>query len=82
MDFNALLKNRPDAASASSLIEGEWAILTRTKYVISLDADTQLPRDTARNLVGTMAHLLNHSELDPRRNVVSSGYGILQPLYQ
>ncbi len=30
-----------------------------SSYVITLDTDTQLPRDAARQLVGTMAHPLN-----------------------
>ena len=49
------------------------------KYVITLDTDTQLPRDAARELIGTMAHSLNQAHYDERRQRVSAGYGILQP---
>jgi len=49
------------------------------KYVITLDADTQLPRDTARQLVGAMTHPLNRAEYDERKQRVTHGYGILQP---
>ena len=35
------------------------------RYVITLDADTRLPRGAARRLVGTMAHPLNRPRLDP-----------------
>ena len=38
---------------------GETAVLRTVKYVITLDTDTQLPRDAARRLVGAMAHPLN-----------------------
>jgi cyclic beta-1,2-glucan synthetase len=49
------------------------------RYVITLDADTQLPRGAAARLVGTLAHPLNQPRLDPRDRRVVEGYGILQP---
>ncbi|GDX03896.1 GH36-type glycosyl hydrolase domain-containing protein [Buttiauxella sp. A111] len=49
------------------------------KYVITLDSDTVLPRDTAHKLVATMAHPLNHPIYDPVKQRVVKGYGILQP---
>ena len=76
-EFNALL--RGGSRECFSEIVGETAILPAIKYVISLDTDTQLPRDAARQLVGTMAHRLNRPEFDPVRGIVNEGYGILQP---
>ncbi|MCA1179860.1 MULTISPECIES: glycoside hydrolase family 94 protein [unclassified Pantoea] len=49
------------------------------KYVITLDSDTVLPRDTVHKLVATMAHPLNKPEYDPVSQRVVKGYGILQP---
>ncbi|EJV1073410.1 cyclic beta 1-2 glucan synthetase, partial [Klebsiella oxytoca] len=49
------------------------------KYVITLDSDTVLPRDTAHKLVAAMAHPLNTPEYDPVRQRVVKGFGILQP---
>jgi len=49
------------------------------RYVITLDADTRLPRETARRLIGKMAHPLNRPRLDPRLRRVVEGYAILQP---
>ena len=49
------------------------------KYVITLDSDTVLPRDTAHKLVATMAHPLNKPEYDPVLQRVVRGFGILQP---
>ncbi|HVC21151.1 MAG TPA: glucoamylase family protein, partial [Vicinamibacterales bacterium] len=49
------------------------------RYVITLDADTRLPRSTARRLVGKMAHPLNRPGLDPVRGRVVEGYAVLQP---
>jgi cyclic beta-1,2-glucan synthetase len=52
---------------------------TGVRYVITLDADTRLPRDGAARLVGTMAHPLNQPRYDPVVGRVTHGYGILQP---
>jgi cyclic beta-1,2-glucan synthetase len=49
------------------------------RYVITLDADTRLPRDTARRLVGKIAHPLNHARFDPAAGRVVEGYAVLQP---
>ena len=62
-----------------SLVVGDTAILANVKYVISLDMDTQLPRDSARQLVGAMAHPLNRARYDEDKQRVCDGYGILQP---
>src|SRR5208282_5624230 len=58
---------------------GDLSVLPQIRYVITLDADTQLPRDAAHRLVGTFAHPLNRAVIDPATNTVVSGYGILQP---
>lgn len=77
MEFNALLRRRD--TNAFTLIEGDTSFFTSVKYVITLDSDTQLPGDTAYKLVGAMAHPLNRPVIDPKRNIVTEGYGILQP---
>jgi len=77
MEFNSLL--RGGGSMSFSEISGDTGILPDIKYVITLDTDTQLPRDAARQLVGTMAHPLNHPQFDTVSGVVSEGYGILQP---
>jgi len=76
-DLNALL--RGDAQGRFSQIVGDTTLLSNVKYVITLDTDTQLPRDAARESIGTMAHPLNHAHYDERQQRVSAGYGILQP---
>jgi cyclic beta-1,2-glucan synthetase len=62
-----------------SLIVGNTEILWKVKYIITLDTDTQLPRDAARQLVGAMAHPLNRPQYDENKQRISAGYGILQP---
>lgn len=76
LDLNNLLRNNFDSFPVKA---GDLSILSRVRYVITLDADTQLPRDTAQQLVGTLAHPLNRAIIDPETNTVVSGYGILQP---
>ncbi|MET0681070.1 MAG: glucoamylase family protein, partial [Burkholderiales bacterium] len=49
------------------------------RYVITLDADTRMPRETARRLVGKMAHALNRPRVDVATRRVIEGYGVLQP---
>ncbi len=62
-----------------SHIVGDTAVLDEIRFVITLDTDTQLPRDSAREMAGAMAHPLNRPVFDTRRNRVVEGYGILQP---
>jgi cyclic beta-1,2-glucan synthetase len=49
------------------------------RFVVTLDADTQLPRDAASRLVGKLAHPLNRARFDERQSRVVEGYAILQP---
>ncbi|OPX42863.1 N,N'-diacetylchitobiose phosphorylase [Ruminiclostridium hungatei] len=53
--------------------------MPRVKYVITLDADTQLPLEAARQLVGTIAHPMNMAVYNEEKGLVTDGYGILQP---
>ena len=75
--LNAFL--RGGAPDAFSLVVGDTKKLTNVKYVITLDTDTQLPRDAARQLVGAMAHPLNRPRYYDAKERVCRGYGILQP---
>ena len=71
---------RRRGATAFSLVGGDTAVLQGVRYVITLDTDTQLPRDAARRMVGTMAHPLNRPRFDAdARSASCDGYGILQP---
>src|SRR5207249_699818 len=77
MQFNAFLRGR--CAECFAAVVGDQSILREIKYVITLDTDTQLPRESARQLIGTMAHPLNRPQFDPARGIVTEGYGLLQP---
>jgi cyclic beta-1,2-glucan synthetase len=76
MDLNNLLRGQFDSFPVKV---GDLSILSSARFVITLDSDTELPRGSARRMVGTLAHPLNQAILDPERGVVVTGYGILQP---
>ena len=82
-DLNALLRGaRRRIASRSS--SATTAVLSSVKYVITLDTDTQLPRD-----VGATVRRRDGASAEPRAlrcprqaqaaSMVTEGYGILQP---
>ncbi|HSM57816.1 MAG TPA: glucoamylase family protein [Candidatus Sulfomarinibacteraceae bacterium] len=76
-EFNRLL--RGDSETSYVVQEGDLDVLEEIKYVITLDADTVLPRESAHSLVGTLAHPLNRARFDPRTGEVVAGYTVLQP---
>ena len=76
-EFNRLL--RGDGNTSFTDVEVDEKFLKQIKYVITLDSDTQLPRDAARRLVGIAAHPLNSPHFDEKLQRVTRGYGILQP---
>ena len=49
------------------------------KYVITLDSDTNLVLETAFELIGTMAHILNTPVLNKENDAVIEGHGLIQP---
>ena len=76
LDLNRLLRGGFDSFPVKV---GNLDVLPRVRYVITLDSDTQLPRETAHRLVGALAHPLNRAVIDPASQQVVAGYGILQP---
>jgi cyclic beta-1,2-glucan synthetase len=76
-EFNRLLRGASDTSYTvqSGSVEG----LSHIRYVLTLDTDTVLPRDTAGQLIGTLAHPLNQAHLSADGRRVVEGYGLLQP---
>lgn len=60
-------------------IENTPKLIKNIKYVITLDADTDLILNSAFELIGAMEHILNKPKIDPVKNIVVDGYGIMQP---
>ncbi|MFL0194789.1 GH36-type glycosyl hydrolase domain-containing protein [Clostridium sp. WILCCON 0269] len=77
MEFNSLI--RGDINTSYNVIGGDITNLYNVKYVITLDADTKLPKDTAKLLIGAMSHPLNLPYLDKENKKVIRGHGLMQP---
>lgn len=76
MEFLSLLKG--DKNTSYNIISAFHEDFSKAKYIITLDADTKLPRDSAKKLIGAMAHPLNNPYLDKDGRIIR-GYGIMQP---
>ncbi len=76
-DLNAFLRGA--GGDWFSCVVGNVDSISAVKYVITLDTDTQLPRDSARQFIATIAHPLNRAHYDKSKQRVTKGYGILQP---
>ncbi len=77
-ELNRLLRGATDTTFIA--VDGHPpAVPAGVRYVITLDADTRLPKASAYRLVGAMAHPLNLPRFDPRQGRVVEGYAIMQP---
>ncbi len=73
-ELNRLLRGATDTSYRTPT-----TLPSKVRFVITLDADTRLPRDAAARMIGKMAHPLNRPQMDASRGLVTAGYGILQP---
>jgi cyclic beta-1,2-glucan synthetase len=88
-EMNALLcGHSPGAPDVLHVMAGNGDSLEGVRFVITLDADTQLPHDTARRLVETLAHPLNRPVINNGQDalgdgissaLVKRGYTVIQP---
>jgi cyclic beta-1,2-glucan synthetase len=76
-ELNRLL--RGDTTTSYTLHVGQEAGLSRIRFVITLDSDTELPMGSAHSLVGALAHPLNRAVFDADTGRVTAGYTIVQP---
>lgn len=65
-EFNKLIRGEKN--TSYNIISGDINILKKAKYVITLDADTKLPRDVAKRLIGAMEHPLNKPIINNVKN--------------
>ncbi|WAG69542.1 cyclic beta 1-2 glucan synthetase [Clostridium sp. CF011] len=77
MEFNEFLRGNEN--TSYDVISSNPLNLRKVKYVITLDADTKLPRDSAKKLIGAMAHPLNNAVINNSKKKVDRGYGLMQP---
>lgn len=60
-------------------LAGDVSLLTSFKYVVTVDRDLRLPRDSVKLLIATISHPLNRAVVDKENKRVVRGYGIIQP---
>jgi cyclic beta-1,2-glucan synthetase len=80
-EFNHMLCD-PVAKTSYKYIEGRFSESVQqapVKFVITLDADTKLPPDSAKNLVRTISHPLNRAWYHPDKKRITKGYAVIQP---
>jgi ElaB/YqjD/DUF883 family membrane-anchored ribosome-binding protein len=76
LDLNKLMRGQ---CGSFPVKVGDLSLLPKVRFVITLDSDTELPRGSAQRMIGTLAHPLNQAIVDPEKNIVVAGYGVLQP---
>ncbi len=75
--FNQYLLGKIKNPFQTNTLENQT--IEKIKYIITLDADTDLVLNSAFELIGSMAHILNTPIIDSEKNIVVDGYGIMQP---
>ena len=76
LEFMSLLRGYSD--NTFDVISSPIDDIKDAKYIITLDEDTFMPRETVYKLVGAMSHILNVPYVD-EKNTVIRGYNIMQP---
>ena len=76
LEFMSLLRGYSD--NTFDVISSPIDVMKDAKYIITLDEDTFMPRETVYKLVGAMSHVLNVPYVN-ENNVVIRGYNIIQP---
>jgi cyclic beta-1,2-glucan synthetase len=77
LEFNKFIKG--DKATTFTTFAGNFERLKNIKYVLTIDADTIIPIDQAKKLVGSISHPLNRAIFDEKVGRVVKGYGLIQP---
>tara|TARA_R110000737_G_scaffold56052_2_gene80002 strand:- start:2030 stop:10708 length:8679 start_codon:yes stop_codon:yes gene_type:complete len=77
-ELNRLLRGATDT-SFIPLPGRTLKVPENVRYVITLDADTRLPRETTLKLISRMGHPLNRPRFNVNTQRIEEGYGIIQP---
>lgn len=77
VEFVELLKGSTE--TSYEFMTGDTTVLPNIRYIITMDADTQLPMGSAQRMIGTLHLPYNRPRLNDTRTRVVEGYGVLQP---
>ena len=78
-DFNELVLGILSKEEIESKMYLAYDDIVKTKYAITIDEDTQLSLNTAKDLVAIIAHPLNQPKLSKNGKIVKSGHALIQP---
>ena len=78
-ELNRLIDGTRPRRRARSSTSATGRVLPNSRFIITLDSDTQLPSGTARRLIETLAHPLNQPRFDAQGRVLAGSYTIIQP---
>jgi len=78
-ELNQLIAGARAPEAPQLVYVGQADRLADVRFVITVDSDTGLPRDSARRMIETLAHPLNQPRFDPRGRIAAGSYAIIQP---
>lgn len=78
-DFNELVLGKLTKEEIDERMYLAYDDIVKTKYAITIDEDTQLSLNTAKDLVAIIAHPLNSPKLSKNGKIVKSGHALIQP---
>ncbi len=76
IEINNLLQGKENTFFIKT---GEVKNLKDLKFVITIDSDTNLKMGSAKKLIGIISHPLNRAVYDKNKEIITEGYGIIQP---
>lgn len=76
-EFNKLILGKYDREQIDQKMYLIYDDIVKAKYAITIDEDTSLSLNSAKDLVAIIAHPLNKPVVT--KGVVTSGYGLIQP---
>lgn len=78
-EFNKLILGRLDRKQINQKMYLIYDDIVSARYAITIDEDTMLSLNTAKDLVAIMAHPLNQPILSKDKSRVVKGYGLIEP---
>lgn len=77
--FNKLVLGKLTKDEIDKIMYLTYDDIVDAKYAITIDEDTKLSLNTAKDLVSIIAHPINHPILSKDKKRVIGGYGLIQP---
>ena len=76
VELARFIKNKPTTVTTFC---GDTDFIKDVKYIITLDADTNLGIGNAKDMLAAMLHPAAKPVFDENKKIVTDGYGIMQP---